>query len=92
MTKQPQCDSTRVLRWVFRRDGRAITCEIDADRTHTFEVSIVPHWDVSASVVERFDAARHAFLRHAEMVRRLRDAGWVRADGPGGGRSASLAA
>jgi hypothetical protein len=80
MHNNPQSDSTRVLHWVFRRNNRAITCEVEADRTHSFEVSLVPHWNVSASVIERFDAVHHAFLRHAEMARRLREAGWVRAD------------
>jgi hypothetical protein len=92
MNRNSRSDSTRVLRWVFRRNDRAITCEIDSDRTHSFEVSLVPHWDLSASVIERFDAAHHAFLRHAEMARRLRDAGWVRADVPRAGGSAGMAA
>jgi hypothetical protein len=68
-----------VLRWVFRREANAITCEIDAAGDRAFEVSIVPHWDVSASTIERFNAAHHAFERHAEVARRLREAGWVRA-------------
>jgi hypothetical protein len=92
MNRNPQSDSTRVLRWGFRRNDRAITREVDTDRTHAFEVSLVPHWDVSASVVERFDAVHHALLRHAEVARRLREAGWIRAHEPRGGRSAGLAA
>jgi hypothetical protein len=75
----PQPSSVRVLRWVFRRREHAITCEIDAATDRTFEVCIVPHWDVSTSTIERFDAAHRAFERHAEVARRLRDAGWVRA-------------
>ena len=76
---QPQ--STRVLRWVFRRSNDAITCEIDATGDRAFDVCIVPHWDVSAATIERFDAEYRAFERHAELARRLREAGWVRAIG-----------
>lgn len=76
--KRPQPESTRVLRWVFRRSNDAITCEIDAAGDRRFEVCIVPHWDVSAATIERFDAEYRAFERHAELARRLRAAGWVR--------------
>lgn len=75
--KSPQSPSTRVLRWVFRRSNEAITCEIDAAGDHAFEVCIVPHWNVSAGTIERFDAAYRAFERHAELALRLREAGWV---------------
>jgi len=76
--KPPTSESVRVLRWVFRRHEAAITCEIDAVSDHVFDVCIVPHWDVSASTVERFDAAHRAFERHAEVAQRLRESGWVR--------------
>jgi hypothetical protein len=68
-----------VLRWVFQRSTHAITCEIDAAGDRAFDVCIVPHWDVSAATIERFDAEYRAFERHAELSRRLREAGWVRA-------------
>lgn len=68
-----------MLRWVFRRQHHAITCEIDARGDRTFEVCLVPHWDVSASTIERFDAVHRALERHAELALRLRDAGWRRA-------------
>lgn len=74
-SREPQ--SIPVLRWVFRRATDAITCEIDAAGDHAFDVCIVPHWDVSAATIERFDAEYRAFERHAELARRLRDAGWV---------------
>ncbi len=77
--KTPQPSSVRVLRWVFRRRTDAITCEIDTAGNRVFEVCIVPHWDVSASTIERFDAAHRAFERHAEVAQRLREAGWARA-------------
>jgi hypothetical protein len=75
----PHPQSRRVLRWVFERHNDAITCEIDAAGDHVFEVCIVPHWNVAASTIERYDAAYRAFERHAELARRLREAGWLRA-------------
>lgn len=92
MEQNSQSDSTRVLKWVFRRDDQAITCEIAANRRHSFEVSFVPHWDRSASVIERFDAAHDAFLRHAEVARQLRETGWVRTVTPRAGYSTGVAA
>ena len=79
MTTKLQSESRRVLRWVFRQDDRAITCEIDANGP-TFDVCVVPHWNVSASLVERYGAVHSAFQRHAEVARELRDAGWIRAE------------
>jgi hypothetical protein len=92
MEKNSQQDLTPVLQWVFWRDGRAITCEIDATRRRGFEVLLVPHWDRSASVIERFDAVHQAFLRHAEMAQRLRESGWVRAVAHRAGDSTRIAA
>jgi len=70
----------RVLRWDFRRNNQVITCEIDAEGGRAYDVCVVPHWDVSASAIERFDASYRAFERHAEVARQLREAGWVRAE------------
>jgi hypothetical protein len=75
-------ESTRMLRWVFHRGTQAVTCEIDASRTRGYDVCLVPHWNVSASVIERFGKAPDAFRRHAEVALRLREAGWVRDRAP----------
>lgn len=64
-----------MLRWVFRRDTETLTCEVDA-AGNRWEVCIVPHWDVAESVIERFDTPLSALERHADIARRLRDAGW----------------
>jgi hypothetical protein len=71
---------TPMVRWVFRRDGRAITCEVDAHDTQSYDVAIIPHWDPSAAVIERFNRALRALERHASIARRLRDDGWVLVD------------
>jgi hypothetical protein len=66
-----------MLRWIFRRGAHTLTCELDARGRHTFEVSLVPHWNVSGGVVERFGDALSAMERHAAIARALRHAGWV---------------
>jgi len=66
-----------VLRWVMNRFGRVVTCELDATPDGQYEVCVVPHWDVQASVVQRFPNVMAALERHAEIARELRDAGWT---------------
>jgi hypothetical protein len=65
-----------MLRWTFTRNHDALTCELDANAPGNYEVSVVPHWNVSATAVERFDGAASAFERHAELARYLRETGW----------------
>jgi len=69
-----------VVCWVFQRGANAITCEIDVRGNHAYDVRVTPHWDLPSSVIERFDAATAALLRHAEVSRRLRENGWVLTD------------
>ena len=65
-----------MLRWTFTRHDATLTCELDANAPGNYEVSVVPHWDVSAAAIERFDGAVTAFERHAELTRYLRENGW----------------
>ena len=71
---------TSMVRWVFRRDGFAITCEVYAYDTQSYEVAFIPHWDPSAATVERFNRPLRALERHASIAQRLRDDGWVLVD------------
>ena len=66
-----------MLRWVFQRGEWTVTCELDLRGPHTFDVCLVPHWDVSGTVIESFGDAVTAMERHAELARALRHAGWV---------------
>jgi hypothetical protein len=77
-----------MLRWVLQRNEQAITCELDARGTRSYEVCIVPHWNLSAAVIERFDAPTPALLRHAEVSRRLGESGWKVVDHVGAGTHA----
>jgi predicted membrane-bound spermidine synthase len=69
-----------MVRWVFRRDGRAITCEVNAHGTQAYDVVLIPHWDPSAAVIERFNRPFRALERLASIAQRLRDDGWVVVD------------
>jgi hypothetical protein len=79
-TPQPTSttEPTSMLRWVFHRGGHALTCAVEAvgDRS-SYDVCVFPHWDLSLGTVETFAAAGSALQRHAEIARRLREAGWV---------------
>jgi hypothetical protein len=81
--------SDPVLRWIFQRAAKTITCEVDVLGAGSYDVSLVPHWDVSASIVQRFDAPHGALLRHADIARQLRDGGWMMVDRGCAGRLAA---
>jgi len=68
-------ESAGILRWIFFRGTRVLTCEIRRFGK-TNDVSVVPHWDVSASVIESFDRPASALRRHAEIASDFRQAGW----------------
>jgi hypothetical protein len=69
-----------MLRWVFHRDGRALACEVDARGRQSYDVAIVPLWDQSAAIVERFSRPLPALELHASIARELRNRGWVVVD------------
>ena len=68
-------ESAGILRWIFLRGTRVLTCEIRSFGK-TYDVSVVPHWDVSASVIESFERPASALRRHAEIASYFRQAGW----------------
>ena len=43
----------------------------------SYEVCVVPHWDVASAVLEETDTSLSAFCRHAEISMHLRAAGWA---------------
>ena len=63
----------RLLRWVFQRENRFLTCQLDREgHQASYTLSLVPHWDVKDTVSETFDAGVNAFRRHAAMADQLR--------------------
>jgi len=75
-TRQP-ADSARILRWVFVRGTKAVTCEVRISGKETYDVCVVPHWDISSSVIEPCDRPATALRRHAEIAWHFREAGWI---------------
>ena len=68
----------RMLRWVFQRENRLLTCQLDRDgRQPSYTLSLVPHWDLRQAASETFDAGVSAFRRHAAVADRLRRQGWT---------------
>ena len=77
---EPAC----ILRWVFHHGPDALTCAVEAtsDRA-SYDVCILPHWNLSMATVERFDTSKSALGRHAEIASHLRQSGWVAQYGTG---------
>jgi hypothetical protein len=80
----------RGLRWVFLRGSQAVTCEVRVCGRQTYDVCVVPHWDVSSSAIETFNRPAAALRRHAEIAWYFRQAGWILARE--GGRNATAIA
>src|SRR5678815_1985537 len=72
-----RADSAGILRWVFLRGTKAVTCEVTVCGNLTYDVCVVPHWDVSSSAIETFDRPASALRRHAEIACHFREAGWI---------------
>jgi hypothetical protein len=75
MHKTPEARG--LLRWVFLRGAQGLTCEIRVCGTQTYDVCVVPHWDVASSVVETFNRPAAALRRHAEIAWYFQQAGWM---------------
>ena len=68
----------RLLRWVFQRENRLLTCQLDREgHQASYTLSLVPHWDVREAVTETFEAGVSAFRRHASIAEQLRSQGWT---------------
>ena len=79
MKRNARKNSTiRLLRWVFQRENRLLTCQLDRNGgPSSYTLSLVPHWDVRQSASETFEAGVTAFRRHAAMAEQLRGQGWT---------------
>jgi len=80
--RRPLDESVGIVRWVFSRGSKELTCEVRVNGARAHEVCVVPHWNVSASVIECFDRPWSALRRHAELARQFRQAGWAIAHKP----------
>ena len=82
-------ESAAMLRWDFLCSHEAATCEVRTTGTDSYEVCVVPHWDVSSSMIEPFAHPVAALRRHAEIAWRFQEAGFRMSRGPvlAGGRT-----
>ena len=62
---------------MFLRNGKVLTCAIRSSGQQAHDICVIPHWDVSSSVIERHGSAASAMRRHAELVRDFREGGWM---------------
>ncbi len=70
-------EPVRLVRWIFRRDGEALTCQVNSSGNQPgYDVCVVPHENVASSVVFGAETAAGALQRHAEIAMQLREAGW----------------
>ena len=70
--------SHRMLRWTFRRGNTFLTCVIDCARAgRGFQLAVVPQASPETGRIEQFSTAFDVLLRHATIVRELRDSGWT---------------
>jgi hypothetical protein len=73
-TTEPVC----LVRWIFQRSGNTLTCQVDASATRSsYDVAVVPHWNVAAAAVETVETPGRALQRHAEIAKHLRETGWL---------------
>ena len=77
MRARQTTDSTPMLRWLFTKGRRVLTCEVRVDRRGTFDVCVVPLWNIKAAIVESYGGAASAMRRHAEIAAAFRQAGWM---------------
>jgi hypothetical protein len=71
-------DPVCVLRWTFRKGSKSITCQLENNVAgSSYDVCVVPHWDVAATVIEGASTSLDGLRRHAQIARELRAAGWA---------------
>ena len=70
---EPAC----LVRWIFQRGDSALTCRVDARAASSYDVLVVPHWNISAAVIETLETPGRALQRHAEIAKQLREGGWL---------------
>lgn len=61
----------------MERNTHAITCQLDIRGARAYELCVVPHWDPSSAIIERYAEAAAARCRQADVTRRLRAGGWI---------------
>ena len=66
-----------VLRWVLRKGGSAMSCEINMTPDRAFHLRVVSSREPGKVQVQYFTNPLAVMARHAEVASSLREAGWV---------------
>ena len=66
-----------VLRWVLRKGGSAMSCEINMTPDRAFHLRVASSREPGTVQVQYFTNPLAVMARHAEVARGLREAGWV---------------
>lgn len=66
--------------WLFLREDRAISCDLDVRNDGTYIVTIVPLWSPEDQVTEMFVRPADAVRWQETMQQRLHASGWLLAD------------
>ena len=78
MRKASPRASHGILHWIFQKGHRLVTCRVERDASAPFyTLALIPHADLEAGIVERFESGVRALQRHAVMAARLRQLGWT---------------
>lgn len=76
----PQRPDVEWLHWLFVRDQRAISCDVDVGTNGLFTISVMPLWTTEGRITETYDSADAAMRRHGQIARGLRASGWLLAE------------
>jgi hypothetical protein len=76
-SKTAAAEARELVKWVFLREMKAITCEIRSTSGGGFDVCVLPHWNISSGIVEQYDELTAALRRHAEIALSFRQTGWL---------------
>jgi len=68
------------LHWLFMRDDRAISCDVDVRGDGLYTVTVLPLWSAGDTITQTFTKPGDALRRHAEISSYLRASGWLLAD------------
>lgn len=76
--RHSKAEGAQLVRWEFARAHQHLMCAIrSTPADSSFELAIVPLWDVGRAAIETFSTATAALRRHAAVAADLRDAGWT---------------
>jgi hypothetical protein len=69
------------LHWLFIRDNRALSCDVDVRGDGAYAVSLLPLWKQGEATTETFARPGEAMRRHSEIAAFLQASGWLLAEG-----------